>query len=85
MPILRSYERGEVLERSNRHAWKACRRLNRLEGSNPSLSAMIHESCAVHCLKGERMSALEVRAAVEIFSDRSWEALKARVRATKIR
>ena len=29
---------GEVLEWLNRHAWKACRRLNRLEGSNPSLS-----------------------------------------------
>ncbi len=31
--------RGEVLEWLKRHAWKACMRCPRIEGSNPSLSA----------------------------------------------
>src|SRR5581483_3230633 len=31
--------RGEVLEWPNRHAWKACRPLPGLVGSNPTLSA----------------------------------------------
>ena len=32
---------GEVSERSKEHAWKACRLQKGLEGSNPSLSAII--------------------------------------------
>ncbi len=32
---------GEVLEWLKRHAWKACVRQKRTEGSNPSLSALI--------------------------------------------
>lgn len=30
---------GEVLEWLKRHAWKACKRLNRFAGSNPAFSA----------------------------------------------
>ena len=36
--ILSSF--GEVSERSKEHAWKACVRQPRTEGSNPSLSAI---------------------------------------------
>src|SRR5436190_8769380 len=31
---------GEMSERLKEHDWKSCRRLYRLEGSNPSLSAI---------------------------------------------
>jgi hypothetical protein len=34
-----SHRHGEMAERSKAHAWKACIRDERIEGSNPSLSA----------------------------------------------
>ena len=42
---------GEMLEWLKRHAWKACIRDNRIEGSNPSFSAScVHNTMC--CARG---------------------------------
>ncbi len=41
---------GEMAERSKAHAWKVCIR-QRIEGSNPSLSAKLDKKAVVSCLR----------------------------------
>ena len=55
-PISEQMLIGEMLEWLKRHAWKACIRDNRIEGSNPSFSArrktLIFQIKVFSCVNG---------------------------------